>query len=205
MAIRHILVADDEESIRWVLSKALSKQGYQVDLATNGNEALTLCNRQAYDLAILDIKMPGMSGLDLLSQIQVKYPQTLVVIMTAESSMKNAVEAMKRGAYDYITKPFDLDALDAIVLKANKASKVSEEVCRLKDELKDHYQIDRTIIGQSKPMQAVYKILGKVAPSDVTVLISGESGTGKELIARAIHFNSPRLGKPFLALNCAAI
>ena len=205
MAIKRILVADDEESIRWVLSKALSKQGYQVDLATNGQQALEMSRQKDYDLAVLDIKMPGMSGLDLLSRIQEESPETLVVIMTAESSMKNAVEAMKRGAYDYITKPFDLDTLDAIILKAQKASEVTEEVSRLKDELKEHYQLDRAIIGQSPPMQALYKVLGKIAPSDVTVLIVGESGTGKELVARAIHFNSPRLGKPFIALNCAAI
>jgi len=205
MAIKHILVADDEESIRWVLSKAFSKQNYQVDLASTGTEALELSRKNAYDLAIIDIKMPGMSGLELLDRLQVESPRTLVVIMTAESSMKNAVDAMKGGAYDYITKPFDLDALDAIILKAQKASNISDEVSRLKDELKGHYQLDRTIIGQSQPMQSVYKVLGKIAPSDVTVLISGESGTGKELIARAIHFNSPRLGKPFIAINCAAI
>ena len=205
MSIKRILVADDEESIRWVLSKALSKQGYQVDLASNGLQALEMSRAKRYDLAVLDIKMPGLSGLDLLLRFQEESPGTLVVIMTAESSMKNAVEAMKRGAYDYITKPFDLDALDAIILKARKAAEVTEEVTRLKDELKEHYQLDRTIIGQSAPMQALYKVLGKVAPSDVTVLVTGESGTGKELVARAIHFNSPRLGKPFLALNCAAI
>jgi two-component system nitrogen regulation response regulator GlnG len=205
MSIHRILVADDEESIRWVLSKALSKQGYIVELAVDGSEALDLIRNKSFDLAVLDIKMPGISGLDLLSRIHEEHPGLLVVIMTAESTMKNAVEAMKRGAYDYITKPFDLDALDAILLKATKATDVSAEVHRLKDELKEHYQLDRTIIGKSRPMQEVYKTLGKVAPSDVTVLITGESGTGKELVARAIHFNSPRLGKPFLALNCAAI
>lgn len=205
MSIQRILVADDEESIRWVLSKALAKKGFVVDLATNGTEALALSRQQSYDLAVLDIKMPGISGLELLSRFQEEHPQLLVVIMTAESSMKNAVEAMKRGAYDYITKPFDLDALDAIILKARQAAEITEEVHRLKEEIKEHYHLDRSIIGTSQPMQEVYKILGKVAPSDVTVLITGESGTGKELVGRAIHFNSPRLGKPFLALNCAAI
>lgn len=205
MPIKRILVADDEESIRWVLSKSLTKQGFQVDLASDGKEALLMSRKQSYDLAVLDIKMPGLSGLELLSKFQDECPQALVVIMTAESSMKNAVEAMKRGAYDYLTKPFDLDALDAIIFKAQKASAVSAEVSVLKQEIKDHYQLERTIIGQSQPMQKIYKVLGKIAPSDVTVLIYGESGTGKELIARAIHFNSPRLGKPFIALNCAAI
>jgi two-component system nitrogen regulation response regulator GlnG len=205
MSIQRILVADDEESIRWVLSKSLTKQGFQVDLVASGSEALERLRQTRYDLAVLDIKMPGISGLDLLSRIHSDFPEVLVVIMTAESSMKNAVEAMKRGAYDYITKPFDLDALDAIILKARKASAVTDEVKRLKEEIRDHYQLDRNIIGRSRAMQDVYKVLGKVAPADVTVLIMGESGTGKELVARAIHFNSPRLGKPFLALNCAAI
>ena len=205
MSIKRILVADDEESIRWVLSKSLTKQGYQVDLASNGREALLLSRKQTYDLAVLDIKMPGLSGLELLSKFKEECPQALVIIMTAESSMKNAVEAMKRGAYDYLTKPFDLDALDAIIFKAQKTADVSAEVSLLKQEIKDHYQLERTIIGQSPPMQRLYKMLGKIAPSDVTVLIYGESGTGKELIARAIHFNSSRLGKPFIAINCAAI
>ncbi len=205
MSIRRILVADDEESIRWVLSKSLTKSGFTVDLASSGTEALALARQHTYDLAVLDIKMPGTSGLDLLSRFHEERPEMLVVIMTAESSMSNAVEAMKRGAYDYITKPFDLDALDAIILKAQKASEVTEEVQRLKTELKEHYQVERTIIGKSAAMQEVYKVLGKVAPSDVTVLITGESGTGKELVARAIHYNSRRLGKPFLAINCAAI
>ncbi|MCF6239622.1 MAG: sigma-54 dependent transcriptional regulator, partial [Candidatus Marinimicrobia bacterium] len=205
MSIKRILVADDEESMRWVLSKSLTKQGYQVDLACNGQEALLMSRKQTYDLAVLDIKMPGLSGLELLSKFKEECPQALVIIMTAESSMKNAVEAMKRGAYDYLTKPFDLDALDAIIFKAQKTVEVSAEVSLLKQEIKDHYQLERTIIGQSPPMQRIYKLLGKIAPSDVTVLIYGESGTGKELIARAIHFNSSRLGKPFIALNCAAI
>jgi two-component system nitrogen regulation response regulator GlnG len=205
MSIQRILIADDEESIRWVLSKALNKKGFTVDLASDGSEALALFRQHTYHLALLDIKMPDVTGLDLLSRFHEEHPETLVVIMTAESSMKNAVEAMKRGAYDYITKPFDLDTLDAIILKARKSFEVTNEVRCLKEELKGHYQVDRTIIGKSQPMQEVYKILGRVAPSDVTVLITGESGTGKELVAQAIHFNSPRLGKPFLALNCAAI
>jgi len=203
--IKNILVADDEESIRWVLGKALTKQGFKVDLASDGKEALELFQNKNYDMAVLDIKMPGITGLELLKRFQEEKPDLLTVIMTAESTMKNAIEAMKQGAYDYITKPFDLDALDAIILKANKATVVSDQVNLLKEELREHYQLDRNIIGNSQPMQQVYKMLGKVAPSDVTVLVTGESGTGKELIARAIHYNSPRLGKPFLALNCAAI
>ena len=205
MAIQKILVADDEESMRWVLSKALKKKGFAVDLAADGDEALKLIRAHSYDLAILDIKMPGLSGLELLDRIREIKSDLLVVIMTAEASMKNAVEAMKRGAYDYITKPFDLDVIDAIVEKVNRAREMTSQVSSLKEELKERYQPDKTIIGNSSAMREVYKTIGKVAPSDITVLIQGESGTGKELIARAIHYNSKRLGKPFIALNCAAI
>ncbi len=205
MPINNILVADDEESMRWVLSKALKKKGFAVDLARDGDEALRFIRTNTYDLAILDIKMPGLSGLELLDRVRELKSDLLVVIMTAEASMKNAVEAMKRGAYDYLTKPFDLDVIDAIIEKVNRAREMTSQVTLLKEELKDRYQLEKTIIGNSPAMREIYKTIGKVAPSDVTVLVQGESGTGKELIARAIHFNSKRLGKPFIALNCAAI
>ena len=205
MAIQNILVADDEESIRWVLSKALKKQGFYVDLAEDGLQARSLAQKNHYDLAILDIKMPGIHGLDLLKQFRVDYPDTLIIIMTAEATMEHAISAMKNGAYDYLAKPFDLTALDAIILKAEKAAELTGKIDHLKEELQDHYSFGRSIIGNSQPMQEIYKILGRVASSDVTILVTGESGTGKELIARAIHINSRRLGKPLVALNCAAI
>ena len=205
MSLSRILVADDEESLRWVLSKALKRKGFSVDLATDGRQALDMIQEHRYDLAILDIKMPGMTGLDVLDRIRELKSDLLVVIMTAEASMKNAVEAMKRGAYDYITKPFDLDVIDAIVEKVSKAKEIACQVNVLKQELKDRYKVEKNIIGNSAAMQNVYKTIGKVADSDVTILIQGESGTGKEMIARAIHFNSSRLAKPFVAINCAAI
>ena len=205
MSINRIIVADDEESMRWVLSRALRKKGFTVDLARDGDEALRMIRSESYDLAILDIKMPGVSGLDLLDKVREFRSELLVVIMTAEAGMKNAVEAMKRGAYDYLTKPFDLEVMDAIIEKADRAREMTLQVSTLKDELKEHYLLENGIIGNSLPMREVYKTIGKVAPSDMTVLIQGESGTGKELIARAIHYNSKRLVKPFLAMNCAAI
>ncbi len=205
MTIQRILVADDEESIRWVLAKALKKQGFIVDLAEDGLQARTLARQNHYDLAILDIKMPEIHGLELLKQFRTDYPDTLVIIMTAEATMEHAVTAMKNGAYDYLTKPFDLTALDAIILKAEKAAELTGKIDQLKEELQDQYSLGRSIIGNSPPMQEIYKILGRIAGSDITTLITGESGTGKELVARAIHINSQRLGKPFIALNCAAI
>ncbi|OGU11518.1 MAG: two-component system response regulator [Geobacteraceae bacterium GWC2_58_44] len=205
MSINNILVADDEESMRWVLSKALRKKGFTVELARDGDEALRLIKENVYDLALLDIKMPGVTGLELLDRIKEERSDLFVVIMTAEASMKNAVEAMKRGAYDYLTKPFDLGVIDAVVEKVSRAREMTSQVSLLKEELKDRYQLEKTIIGNSPAMRDIYKTIGKVAPSDVTVLVQGESGTGKELIARAIHYNSKRLGKPFIPLNCAAI
>lgn len=205
MSITRILVADDEESMRWVLSKALKRKGFSVELAVDGRQALAMIQDNSYDLAILDIKMPGINGLDLLDKIREQKKELLVVIMTAEASMKNAVEAMKRGAYDYITKPFDLDVIDAIIEKVSRAREVAGQVTMLKQELKERYQVEKNIIGNSAVMREVYKTIGKVAGSDVTVLVQGESGTGKELVARAVHFNSGRLGKPFIAINCAAI
>ena len=205
MPLTRILVADDEESMRWVLSKALKRKGFSVDLAIDGRQALSMIQDGSYDLAILDIKMPGINGLDLLDKIREQKKDLLVVIMTAEASMKNAVEAMKRGAYDYITKPFDLDVIDAIIEKVGRARDVAGQVSMLKQELKERYQVEKNIIGNSPAMREVYKTIGKVAVSDVTVLVQGESGTGKELVARAVHFNSGRLGKPFVAINCAAI
>ena len=205
MPLNRILVADDEESIRWVLSKALKQKGFSVDLAHDGRQALELIKDNCYDLAILDIKMPGITGLDLLDKVRELNNDLLVVIMTAEASMKNAVEAMKRGAYDYITKPFDLDVIDAIIEKVARARDIAGQVTTLKQELKERYQVEKNIVGNSAAMQEVYKTIGKVAVSDVTILIQGESGTGKELVARAVHFNSERLGKPFVAINCAAI
>ncbi len=205
MSMQRILVADDEESMRWVLSKALRKKGFAVDLARDGDEALRLIRSESYDLAILDIKMPGVSGLDLLERVREVKADLLVVIMTAEAGMKNAIEAMKRGAYDYLTKPFDLEVVDAIIEKANRAREMTMQVSTLRDELKEQFLMERGIIGNSPPMREVYKTIGKVAPSDMTVLVQGESGTGKELIARAIHYNSRRLVKPFIAMNCAAI
>jgi two-component system nitrogen regulation response regulator GlnG len=177
MAIQRILVADDEESIRWVLSKALKKQGFIVDLAEDGLQARTLVQNNRYDLAVLDIKMPGIHGLELLKQFRAEYPDMLIVIMTAEATMEHAVTAMKNGAYDYLTKPFDLTALDAIILKAEKAAELTGKIDQLKEELQDQYSLGRSIIGDSQPMQEIYKIIGRVAASDVTILITAESGT----------------------------
>jgi len=208
MPIKKILIADDEESIRWILSSDLSRRGFEVDMAEDGAGARELASTRHYDLALFDVNMPESNGLELLTEFHLRHPHTLVVIMTAETSMENAMEAMKRGAYDYLTKPFDPGAIDAVILKAQKTANLSRQVEQLRSQIEDgdvSKRIPRCIIGTSAAMQELYKTLGRVVASNVTVLITGESGTGKELVARAIHMNSPRSTHPFVALNCAAI
>ncbi|MCA1796628.1 MAG: sigma-54 dependent transcriptional regulator [Geobacteraceae bacterium] len=208
MPIKKILIADDEESIRWILSSDLSRRGFEVDMAEDGPGARELASTRHYDLALFDVNMPGSNGLELLTEFHLRHPHTLVVIMTAEASMENAMEAMKRGAYDYLTKPFDPGAIDAVILKAQKTANLSRQVEQLRSQIEDEdvsKRIPRCILGTSAAMQELYKTLGRVVASNVTVLVTGESGTGKELVARAIHMNSPRSTNPFVALNCAAI
>ncbi|HEY8369820.1 MAG TPA: sigma-54 dependent transcriptional regulator [Thermodesulfobacteriota bacterium] len=214
-----VLIVDDEESMRFVLRRALEKEGYDVEVATTGEAALALAAEQRFDLVLLDIRMPGVSGLDVLSTLRSNGAASAeanggrgqtptgpeVIILTAQNTMKNAVEAMKRGAYDYLTKPVDLDELKVLVRKALDARALASQVETLKAEVREKYDQEYSLVGQSEPMQQIFKLIGKVAKSDVTVLIEGESGTGKELIARSLHYHSDRLGKPFVAVNCAAI
>ena len=200
-----ILVADDERSIRWVLRESLETAGHEVVEATNGAEALHLLREGRFDLAFLDIRMPEMTGLDVVKTAREENIGTTLVVMTAQTTMGNAIEAMKRGAYDYLTKPFDLDVVGLLVERAIDARKLNSDVRVLKGELRKRFEIGVDIIGSSPAMQAIYKLLGRVARNDATVLIQGESGTGKELIAKAIHFHSPRWEGPFVAINCSAI
>lgn len=199
-----ILIADDEASIRTILSKAMEKKGFEVLRAKNGEEALHCLKTSPVDVALLDIRMPDLSGLEVLSR-QKEFPShPYIFVITAQDTMENAIEAMKRGAYDYLTKPFDLDELSLLVDRALETRKLQTEVLRLKQEIPDSHQ-SQTIIGKSKAIKEVYKTIGKVANQDVTVLIEGESGTGKELVAKAIHLKGKRSSYPFLAVNCSAI
>lgn len=199
--MERVLIADDEESIRFVLKKAMEKKGYSVDLAEDGIQALDKIRGERYSLIFMDILMPGESGLEILSKVT----DTPVIIMTAQDTMKNAVEAMKRGAYDYITKPFDIEEVNILAARATNAWKLSKEMAELKKEIKGKYAVGGEIVGKSDAMKQLYKLIGKVSASDLTVLIQGESGTGKELIARAVHYHSNRSGGPFVAVNSSAI
>jgi DNA-binding NtrC family response regulator len=204
LAKAKIVVADDEESVRWTLKKALERAGYGVLTVADGQAAVETAERVKADLVLMDIKMPTVDGLQALSLLRDRRPETMVIVMTAFGSLQAAVEAMKRGAYDYITKPFDFEELTLLVHRALEVKALTHELNRLRAQLKDRPELDE-IVGTSQGMQVVFKLVGQVADSGATVLIQGESGTGKELIAKAIHKNSPRTHGPFVTVNCAAI
>ena len=200
----NILVIDDDDSLRRVLEYNLQEEGYEVQAASSGEEGLYLFGKSQPDLVITDMNMSGMDGLMVLKSIKERSPETLVIIITAFGTVDVAVEAMKAGAYDYITKPFNRESLKLTVRKALQFSGLAEENKRLKSELADRADF-RTIIGSSKQMEKVFDIIRKVADTEAAILITGESGTGKELVARSIHANSSRRNGPFVAINCAAI
>ncbi len=204
MIEKKILVIDDDESMRWVIKKALEKEGYQVDVSSNAEEGLKHLDKEIFPLVILDILMPGMSGLECLKEIRRRDTKSLAIVMTAQATMQNAIEAMKQGAFDYLTKPFDMEALTIIVAKAWRILELNDELEVLKEEIREKFE-SVTVVGESKKMQELFKTIGRIAERDVTVLLTGESGTGKEVIARALHYNSHRFGKPFITVNLAAI
>lgn len=200
-----ILVADDEESIRWVLQTTLAGEGHAVEQVETGDAALDALMRDHFDLALVDIKMPGLDGLALLSKVREAGLTTPIVIITAQNTMINAIEAMKRGAYDYVTKPFDIEEVRLLVQRVLEMRRQATDLTRLEEQTHRRFELGVEIIGKTPAMQEIFKTIGRVAPTDATVLIQGESGTGKELIARAIHSHSPRWSAPFVALNCSAV
>ncbi|MDO8644912.1 MAG: sigma-54 dependent transcriptional regulator [bacterium] len=202
---KKLLIADDEENVRKILKNSFTTQGYEVLLASDGEEAVQLLSKEKCFAALLDLKMPKLSGLEVLETVRQKENPPQVIIMTAQDTMKNTVEAMKLGAFDYVSKPFDIEDLEKLVERAWKTHSLEKELSSLKEEKPETFVIGQTLIGQSRPMQEIYKMIGRVAVNDLTVLIQGESGTGKELIARAIHANSGRQKGPFVPVNVAAI
>ncbi len=201
-----ILVADDEASIRFVLRETLEGAGHEVIEALDGAEARRVLGADRVEFAFLDIRMPGATGLELLDELRARGPDApLVVIITAQSTFDNAIEAMKRGAFDYVTKPFDLAQIEAVVAKAMRQRELRSEVATLRRRVGDAFRAGEALVGSSPAMVETYKTIGRVAQSDAAVLIRGESGTGKELVARAIHYHSKRHEAPFVAVNMSAM
>ncbi|SHK65908.1 DNA-binding transcriptional response regulator, NtrC family, contains REC, AAA-type ATPase, and a Fis-type DNA-binding domains [Desulforamulus aeronauticus DSM 10349] len=197
-----ILVIDDEEHMCWALEKGLRQEGYQVITATRGKQGLELLRNETPSLVILDLKMPEMDGLEVLIKAKDLLPNLPVIMITAHGTIDTAIEAMKLGATDYITKPFDLDELKLVVKQAIMVSHLQEEVSFLRSELNKRYG---RIVGNSQAIQDVCTLIERVADSNATVLITGESGTGKEVSALSIHQLSSRREKPFVPINCAAL
>jgi len=199
-----ILIVDDEESMREFLSIMLKKEGYAVKTAESAGDALRMIEKQIFALVISDIKMPGMDGIQLLSEIRKISPDTQVLMITAFGSTDTAVEAMRKGAIDYVVKPFKVDEIKIIIENALEKKRLEQENVLLKQELLSLGGLDR-IVGKSQAMQRVFSVIQKTANSKSNVLITGESGTGKELVARAIHRLSQRADKPFVSVNCGAL
>ena len=200
-----VLVADDEMSIRFVLRETLESAGHEVVEVASGEAALQALAAQPFDVAFFDIRMPGPSGLELLEQVRALGSDVAVVIITAQNTLENAVEAMKRGALDYLVKPFGMDAVQALVAKVLRTRALERELRSLRREVGRRSVPGDRLVGRSAALLEVFKTIGRVAASDVAVLVTGESGTGKELVARAIHQASARAESPFVAVNAAAI
>jgi two-component system nitrogen regulation response regulator GlnG len=199
-----ILIADDEDGLRWVLEKGLRQAGYDVTSVKDGESALRAFAESPFDLVFLDIRMPGMDGLTALAKLRDLRADAHVVVMTAHGTMETAIQAMQRGAYDYLAKPFDIDEVLLLAERALAAGRLTQEVARLRTGLQEVWEFG-ALIGRHPRMQDVYKTIGRIAASDVTVLLRGESGTGKELVARAVHHYSRRAGRAFVAVSAAAI
>lgn len=199
-----ILIVDDEKNYPPILAAVMEEEGFEALMANSGEEALNILKHSDVDLVLTDMKMPSMDGIALLENVKIKDPELPVIMMTAHGTVEKAVEAMQKGAYSYIMKPFDNESLILYVNKAISMYRVIKENRRLRQTVKSQYSFGN-IIGKSKKMQDVFEIIRKVAPVSATVLVEGESGTGKDLVAKSIHFNGPRRDYPFVAVNCTAL
>ena len=199
-----ILVVDDEKSLRDFLTIMLENEGYGVETASSGEKAVKLILEKDFDLVLTDFRMKKANGIEVLEAVKKQNPITPVVLMTAYASAETAVEAMKKGAYDYISKPFNVEDLQLMVKNAIEKKTLADQNVYLKSALKDKFGFDN-FIGSSPAMRRIFKLIEKVADSNATILIGGESGTGKELVAKAIHFNGTRKNYPFISINCGAV
>jgi DNA-binding NtrC family response regulator len=199
-----ILVVDDEDYMREVVRSALENAGLETDEAADGKSALAMLRQYPYNVIITDLRLPGLSGEAILEEAISLFPETIVIVMTGFGNIQSAVEAIRRGAYDYLPKPFQLAELVMRVEKGIEDQKLKSENRMLRGELQDKYQFSN-LVGNSAPMQSIYNLINMVSQKTSTVLIEGETGTGKELIARAIHYNSPRKDQPLVSVNCGAI
>jgi DNA-binding NtrC family response regulator len=201
---KSILVVDDDQLVNEFIIETLTRSGYEMASASSGIEALEILDEREFDLVITDVRMPEMDGITLMTKIKENTPDTVVVVITAFGTVKNAVAAMKKGAYDYILKPCSPDEITIVVDRALEHRRLSVENRELKAQIKQKYSFDN-IVGQNRRLLDIFELIQTSAQSKATILLTGESGTGKELVAKAIHYNSPRKDKPFIRVNCAAL
>ena len=201
---KHLLIVDDEAALREAIAERLADHGFVVEQATNGEDALERLAAFAFDILITDLKLPGINGRQVLDSALERYPEMIAIVITGYGTVKDAVEAIKQGASDFIAKPFQFDALMHVLRSAMEQRRLKSENAYLRSQLEARYGF-AGIVGRSRPMRELFQLLETVAATSSTVLITGETGTGKELAARAIHHNSPRRGNRFVALNCSAI
>ncbi|MDZ4179478.1 MAG: sigma-54 dependent transcriptional regulator, partial [Coriobacteriia bacterium] len=201
---RRVLIVDDEKNMRWVLAQALESAGFEVAQAANGKEALSAVAEQVPDLMVLDHKMPAPDGMEVLRRLRAKDHRFPIIMLTAHGNVETAVQAMKAGATEYLTKPFDLEELKISIAKALEISNLAAEVERLREELGKEYDVEGIVAADSSMLE-VLETVGKVAPTNATVMVYGESGTGNELVARAIHALSPRVDRPFVSVSAGAL
>jgi DNA-binding NtrC family response regulator len=204
MAQEHILIVEDDASMSFFLSEAMRKEGYHVDAVTSGEEALERISQDRFNLVILDLRLPSMDGMEVLANIKATNPEMSVIMITAHGSKDIAIEAIRKGAYDYFTKPLDINEMRVVVRRALEREHLQDELRQLRETVEKRRGF-HNIVGTSRGMREVFDIVETVLDNDITILITGESGTGKELIAEAIHYNSPRRAKPLVKLNCVAI
>ena len=199
-----VLVVDDDLEMARLIADVLQEDGFFVTIMGDSLEASKILKKEDFDVIVTDLKMKGLKGLDLLEEVKRVAPLTTVIIITAFGTVESAIQAMKMGAYDYITKPFQMDELILTVRKALENRLLKKEVQRLKKEVESRHDFHH-LVGRSPSMQKIYDLIERISDSASNVLITGESGTGKELVAKAIHYNGIRKGGPFIAVNCAAI
>jgi DNA-binding NtrC family response regulator len=200
----HLLFIDDEPALRELMAERLSDRGFEVVACENGERAIDLLDQFAFDIVVTDLKMPGIDGIGVIEAARERYPGIVAIVITGYGTVKDAVDAIKRGATDFIAKPFQFDELMHVLQKALEQQRLTSENAYLRSQLEERYQFSG-ILGRSRPMQDLFQLLETVARSSATVLITGETGTGKEVLARAVHHNSPRRANRFVALNCSAI
>jgi len=199
-----ILVVDDEESIREFLEIMLKKEGYEVTTAEDGAKAKDVLTKKSFDMIISDLQMPNMTGIELLKHVKESYPETVFMLITAFGTTETAVDAMKLGAYDYVTKPFKIDEVRMNIANALRSQNLEVEVRTLKKELVKEYSF-QNMVGNSSAMHSIFDLIKRVSQTPTNILVTGESGTGKEVIAKAIHYNGPLKDRPFVTINCGAI